>query len=52
MLNFLSQGLGALIYAGTGIVEGSNASLEWEELELKISQVSVDRALHQSYLSI
>ncbi|KAI7984759.1 hypothetical protein LOK49_LG14G00753 [Camellia lanceoleosa] len=31
-------GLGALIYAGTGIVEGSNSSLEWEELELKTSQ--------------
>ncbi|XP_060670574.1 isochorismate synthase 2, chloroplastic isoform X2 [Ziziphus jujuba] len=35
----VEKGLGALIYAGTGIVEGSNASLEWEELELKISQV-------------
>ncbi|KAL4559233.1 hypothetical protein LXL04_031368 [Taraxacum kok-saghyz] len=30
--------LGALIYAGTGIVEGSNSSQEWEELELKTSQ--------------
>ncbi|XP_057741672.1 isochorismate synthase, chloroplastic-like isoform X2 [Arachis stenosperma] len=29
---------GALIYAGTGIVEGSNAYLEWDELELKTSQ--------------
>ncbi|KAJ0959981.1 hypothetical protein J5N97_000237 [Dioscorea zingiberensis] len=32
------RGLGALIYAGTGVVEGSNASSEWDELELKISQ--------------
>ncbi|KAL5073094.1 hypothetical protein RYX36_012078 [Vicia faba] len=30
--------LGALIYAGTGIVEGSNPYLEWDELELKTSQ--------------
>ncbi|XP_052116277.1 isochorismate synthase 2, chloroplastic isoform X4 [Arachis duranensis] len=29
---------GALIYAGTGIVEGSNPYLEWDELELKTSQ--------------
>lgn len=36
---FTTQGLGALIYAGTGIVEGSNPSLEWDELELKTSQV-------------
>uniref|UniRef100_A0A2N9GVI1 Chorismate-utilising enzyme C-terminal domain-containing protein n=1 Tax=Fagus sylvatica TaxID=28930 RepID=A0A2N9GVI1_FAGSY len=35
----VEKGLGALIYAGTGIVEGSNPSLEWDELELKISQV-------------
>ncbi|XP_040987908.1 isochorismate synthase 2, chloroplastic-like isoform X2 [Juglans microcarpa x Juglans regia] len=34
----VSQGLGALMYAGTGIVKGSNPSLEWDELELKISQ--------------
>ncbi|KAH9719808.1 isochorismate synthase 2 [Citrus sinensis] len=36
--HFTTQGLGALIYAGTGIVEGSNPSLEWDELELKTSQ--------------
>ncbi|KAK2430555.1 isochorismate synthase 2, chloroplastic [Trifolium repens] len=30
--------LGALIYAGTGIVEGSNPYLEWDELELETSQ--------------
>lgn len=30
--------IGALLYAGTGIVEGSNSSSEWQELELKISQ--------------
>ncbi|KAL9255616.1 Isochorismate synthase, chloroplastic-like protein [Drosera capensis] len=35
----VKKGLGALVYAGTGIVEGSNPSLEWEELDLKISQV-------------
>lgn len=34
----VERGLGALLYAGTGIVEGSNSSLEWEELELKTSQ--------------
>ncbi|XP_024172562.1 isochorismate synthase 2, chloroplastic [Rosa chinensis] len=34
----VEKGLGALIYAGTGVVEGSNASSEWDELELKISQ--------------
>ncbi|XP_048443558.1 isochorismate synthase 2, chloroplastic-like [Pyrus x bretschneideri] len=36
----VEKGLGAMIYAGTGVVEGSNASLEWDELELKISQLS------------
>ncbi|CAE5957895.1 unnamed protein product [Arabidopsis arenosa] len=34
----VEKGLGALIYAGTGIVSGSNPSSEWNELELKISQ--------------
>ncbi|XAR65452.1 Isochorismate synthase [Bertholletia excelsa] len=34
----VNPGLGALVYAGTGIVEGSNPSLEWEELELKTAQ--------------
>ncbi|KDP31211.1 hypothetical protein JCGZ_11587 [Jatropha curcas] len=34
----VEKGLGAMIYAGTGIVEGSNPSLEWDELELKTSQ--------------
>ncbi|KAL6973323.1 isochorismate synthase, partial [Sarracenia purpurea var. burkii] len=34
----VEKGRGALIYAGTGIVEGSNSTMEWEELELKASQ--------------
>ncbi|KAF5205992.1 Isochorismate synthase 2 protein [Thalictrum thalictroides] len=34
----VERGLGALIYAGAGIVEGTRSSLEWEELELKTSQ--------------
>ncbi|KAF6154720.1 hypothetical protein GIB67_035685 [Kingdonia uniflora] len=34
----VEKGLGALIYAGAGIVQGTNPSLEWEELELKTSQ--------------
>ncbi|CAN1749359.1 Isochorismate synthase, chloroplastic [Linum perenne] len=34
----VKKGLDVLIYAGTGIVEGSNPSLEWDELELKTSQ--------------
>ncbi|MFS8013278.1 putative isochorismate synthase [Helianthus anomalus] len=34
----VQKGLGALIYAGTGIVEGSCSSQEWDELELKTSQ--------------
>lgn len=34
----VEKGLGAFVYAGTGIVDGSDASLEWEELELKIMQ--------------
>ncbi|KAF2545818.1 hypothetical protein F2Q70_00020149 [Brassica cretica] len=34
----LLKGLGALIYAGTGIVSGSDSSSEWNELDLKISQ--------------
>ncbi|CAH8381316.1 unnamed protein product [Eruca vesicaria subsp. sativa] len=34
----VEKGLGALIYAGTGIVSGSDSSSEWNELELKISQ--------------
>ncbi|KAI3454631.1 hypothetical protein Pfo_011294 [Paulownia fortunei] len=34
----VGKGVGALLYAGTGIVEGSNSALEWQELELKTSQ--------------
>ncbi|KAL0357506.1 UNVERIFIED_CONTAM: Isochorismate synthase, chloroplastic [Sesamum calycinum] len=36
----VGKGVGALLYAGTGIVEGSDPALEWKELELKTSQVS------------
>ncbi|RDX94556.1 hypothetical protein CR513_23051, partial [Mucuna pruriens] len=34
----VEKDLGAFIYAGTGIVEGSSPYLEWDELELKTSQ--------------
>ncbi|KAK4427251.1 Isochorismate synthase, chloroplastic [Sesamum alatum] len=34
----VGNGVGALLYAGTGIVEGSDPALEWQELELKTSQ--------------
>ncbi|CAM8920584.1 unnamed protein product [Rhodiola kirilowii] len=34
----VDKGRGALLYAGTGIVKGSNPSQEWDELELKTSQ--------------
>ncbi|KAL8464982.1 hypothetical protein ACS0TY_034457 [Phlomoides rotata] len=34
----VGKGCGALLYAGTGIVEGSNSSMEWQELDLKTSQ--------------
>ncbi|KAK7836982.1 isochorismate synthase 2 [Quercus suber] len=48
----VEKGLGALIYAGTGIVEGSNPSLEWDELELKTSQftklLKLEVPLHQN----
>lgn len=50
MRNLHLQGLGALIYAGTGIVEGSCSSQEWDELELKTSQVSVFLFVHDILL--
>ncbi|EPS62335.1 hypothetical protein M569_12456, partial [Genlisea aurea] len=34
----VERGADAVLYAGTGIVEGSNPSLEWQELNLKTSQ--------------
>ncbi|XP_051123178.1 isochorismate synthase, chloroplastic-like [Andrographis paniculata] len=34
----VGKDIGAVLYAGTGIVDGSNPSLEWQELELKTSQ--------------
>ena len=33
------QGHSTLVYAGAGIVEGTNPSFEWDELDLKASQV-------------
>ncbi|KAI3974173.1 hypothetical protein MKX01_033424 [Papaver californicum] len=36
----VEKGLGALIYAGAGIVNGTKPSSEWEELELKTSQIT------------
>ncbi|KAM3703679.1 hypothetical protein ACB098_04G113200 [Castanea mollissima] len=51
----VEKGLGALIYAGTGIVEGSNPSLEWDELELKTSQftklLKLEVPLHQKLIT-
>ncbi|KAF2594148.1 hypothetical protein F2Q70_00045431, partial [Brassica cretica] len=41
----VEKGLGALIYAGTGIVAGSNPTSEWNELDLKISQISATKDL-------
>ncbi|XP_068658208.1 isochorismate synthase 1, chloroplastic-like [Aristolochia californica] len=34
----VEKGLGMIVYAGAGIVEGTDPSSEWEELELKASQ--------------
>ncbi|CAO2840397.1 unnamed protein product [Amaranthus hypochondriacus] len=34
----VKKGFGAFVYAGTGIVEASDPSLEWDELDLKIAQ--------------
>ncbi|KAK4437096.1 Isochorismate synthase, chloroplastic [Sesamum alatum] len=34
----VGKGVGTFLYAGTGIVQGSNSALEWQELELKTSQ--------------
>ncbi|KAJ8563250.1 hypothetical protein K7X08_031702 [Anisodus acutangulus] len=48
----VEKGLGALIYAGTGIVEGSDSSLEWEELELKTSQFTKLMKLEAPLLTI
>ncbi|KAJ0661744.1 putative isochorismate synthase [Helianthus annuus] len=46
----VQKGLGALIYAGTGIVEGSCSSQEWDELELKTSQVLAVYFVHVNLL--
>lgn len=34
----IGKDVGAMIYAGLGVVEGSDPALEWQELELKASQ--------------
>ncbi|EMS51310.1 Mitochondrial outer membrane porin [Triticum urartu] len=34
----LGKGYSTLVYAGAGIVEGTNPSFEWDELDLKASQ--------------
>ncbi|XP_075516496.1 isochorismate synthase, chloroplastic-like [Primulina tabacum] len=34
----VGKDIGAILYAGTGIVEGSKSAMEWKELELKTSQ--------------
>lgn len=34
----VGKGVSTLVYAGAGIVEGTNSSLEWDELDLKASQ--------------
>ncbi|XP_073054041.1 isochorismate synthase, chloroplastic-like [Primulina eburnea] len=34
----VGKDVGAILYAGTGIVEGSKPAMEWKELELKTSQ--------------
>jgi len=43
-----------LIYAGTGIDEGSNPYLEWDELELKTSKecLSVNAYIHRKRLLV
>ncbi|XP_010539954.1 PREDICTED: isochorismate synthase 2, chloroplastic-like [Tarenaya hassleriana] len=46
----VEKGLGALIYAGTGIVAGSDPSSEWNELELKISQFT--KSLKQEVVAL
>ncbi|XP_073107065.1 isochorismate synthase 2, chloroplastic isoform X2 [Elaeis guineensis] len=49
----VGKGVGTLVYAGAGIVEGTNSSLEWDELDLKASQFTklfqheVPRACYQ-----
>jgi menaquinone-specific isochorismate synthase len=41
----LCQGHSTLVYAGAGIVEGTNPSFEWDELDLKASQVSLSKVM-------
>ncbi|KAL5716114.1 isochorismate synthase [Ranunculus cassubicifolius] len=49
----VEKDVGALIYAGAGIVQGTRSSLEWEELELKTSQftklIKHDKSLSVAY---
>jgi hypothetical protein len=42
----LCQGHSTLVYAGAGIVEGTNPSFEWDELDLKASQVSLSNVMN------
>jgi hypothetical protein len=44
ILLYTIQGNSTLVYAGAGIVEGTNPSSEWEELDLKASQVKENLA--------
>ncbi|KAL0294644.1 UNVERIFIED_CONTAM: Isochorismate synthase, chloroplastic [Sesamum radiatum] len=46
----VGKGVGALLYAGTGIVQGSNPALEWQELELKTSQFTKLMKLEAPFL--
>src|SRR5438105_4828948 len=45
----LFQGHSTLVYAGAGIVEGTNTYFEWDELDLKESQVLYCQT-HEKYI--
>ncbi|WOK91321.1 isochorismate synthase, chloroplastic isoform X1 [Canna indica] len=48
----VGKGLSTLVYAGAGIVKGTNPSSEWEELDLKASQVLSVCAHTRAYIVI